>query len=110
MSKRGLTTAELEKLLYASSDSELDDNVEKEDFVDSDSDDSVCDPNYFPNESDPEEALETCLKKVWKPKKSMIQPPQQGISSHVSEEPIASTSHSQKVVVSCINFKKIVNI
>ena len=104
MSKRGLTTAELEKLLYRSSHSELDDNFEKEDFVDSDSDDSY--PNYFPNESDPEEALETCLKKVWKPKKSMIQPPQQGISSLVSEEPIASTSHSQKVVVSCINLKK----
>ena len=105
MSKRGLTTAELEKLLYASSDSELDDNVEKEDFVDSDSDDSVYDPNYFPNESDPEEALETCLKKVWKPKKSMFNLHNKEYQVMFLKNP-SHLHHTQKVVVSCINFLK----
>lgn len=109
MSRKGLTDAELEQLLYESGDSEVEDNIEiEEKFTDSESDDSLCDPDYLPEEEDPEEALETCLRKLWEPKK-FSKPPliKKGVKMAlaVSEDPVASTSDSQEAVVSFIMLK-----
>ena len=113
MSRKGLTDEELEKLLYESGDSEVEDNVEMEkNFTDSESDDSICDPDYLPEEDDPEEALEMCLKKVWKPKKISKAPlskKRTRMAYTISEYPVASTStsHFQEVVVRFLTVKKI---
>nr|CAH7738079.1 unnamed protein product [Callosobruchus chinensis] len=64
MSGRPLTDEELEELAnQISSDSEADDEIEVENFWDSD--DSIADPDFIPDDNDVEEAFENELMNVW---------------------------------------------
>lgn len=61
MCRKGLSDAELEALLYESSDSEVYDNIETEELEDSESDDSVYDPDYRLAEEEQEDAYYSSL-------------------------------------------------
>nr|CAI5861789.1 unnamed protein product [Callosobruchus analis] len=64
MSGRPLTDKELEELAnQISSDSEADDDIEVENVWDSD--DSIADPDFIPDDNDVEEAFENELMNVW---------------------------------------------
>nr|CAH7765379.1 unnamed protein product [Callosobruchus chinensis] len=64
MSGRPLTDEELEELAnHISSDSEADDDIEVENVWDSD--DSIADPDFIPDDNDVEEAFENELMNVW---------------------------------------------
>nr|CAH7766340.1 unnamed protein product [Callosobruchus chinensis] len=64
MSGRPLTDEELEELAnQISSDSEADDDIEVENVWDSD--DSIADPDFIPDDNDVEEAFENELVNVW---------------------------------------------
>nr|CAH7747353.1 unnamed protein product [Callosobruchus chinensis] len=64
MSGRPLTDEELEELAnQISSDSEADDDIEVENVWDSD--DSIADPDFIPDDNDVEEAFENELMNVW---------------------------------------------
>ena len=77
MCRKGFSDKELEKLLYEGSDSELDDNTEADELssTDTESDDSVCDPNYNPTELD-EDDVRNCLMNIWRnPNADTFTPP-----------------------------------
>lgn len=64
MCRKGLSDAELEKLLYESSDSEVEDQIEEESCdTDNESDDSLSDPDYCPLEHEQED-LDTIVLSV----------------------------------------------
>lgn len=66
MSRRPLSDVELEELLYQSSDSEAADNIECDNnFSDSDSDDSVGDPDFIPEDNDIDDAFGNDLVSLW---------------------------------------------
>lgn len=71
MAKRGLSDEQLERLLYESSDSELEDNIQREDREESDeSGDSLSDPEWVPEDEDYE--FEKSLNKIWGQKKDEL--------------------------------------